>query len=65
MPTGSGIPWHVRFRAKLLRHVWPDGWRRVWIRYWESQGISEETQMQWATEADERERSANRSANPS
>jgi len=28
-------------------------WRAVWVRYWESQGISEDTQMQWAAEADE------------
>lgn len=46
------IPWHVRVHARM---VWPFSktrWRIVWVRYWESQGISEEQQMQWAAEAE-------------
>jgi hypothetical protein len=27
----------------------------VWVRYWESQGISEEQQMEWAAQAEARE----------
>jgi hypothetical protein len=52
----SLIPWHVRLRGKLLLWFYPRGWRSFWVRYWESQGISEETQMQWAREADESDR---------
>jgi len=48
----GGIPWHVRLRGSLLRRFRPGSWRAFWVRYWESQGISEEEQMEWAAEED-------------
>ncbi len=41
-----------------VRLVWPFSrtrWRAVWVRYWESQGISENEQMRMADDAAERE----------
>ena len=35
----------------------------VWVRYWESRGVSEETQMDWAAHAEAED--ADGSANPS
>jgi hypothetical protein len=37
----------------LLRWFYPRGWRRFWVRYWESQGIPEDVQMRWAAEAED------------
>jgi hypothetical protein len=49
----GGIPLRVRLHARL---IWPfskSRWRRVWVRYWESQGISEDEQMRWAADQDD------------
>jgi hypothetical protein len=46
----AGIPWHVRLRGRVLWVFSKARWRSFWVRYWESQGISEETQMGWAGE---------------
>ena len=63
------IPWHVRLRGRFYSRFWPSRFRAQWVRYWESQGISEEEQMRMVAEADadadDRERFANRNANPS
>jgi hypothetical protein len=59
------IPWHVRFRGWFFSCFWRSRFRVHWVRYWESQGISEEQQMEWAAEAEERERFANRNVNRS
>jgi hypothetical protein len=48
--AGGVIPWRVRLHAQLIRPFLKSRWRRVWIRYWESQGVSEEEQMRWAAE---------------
>jgi hypothetical protein len=56
---GPGIPWHVSLHARLIRPFSKARWRMVWVRYWESQGISEEEQMEWAameTAREEREK---------
>lgn len=37
-------------------------WRAVWVRYWESQGISENEQMRMADDAAERESAGDRSS---
>lgn len=58
LDMSAGIPWHVRFRGWFLWRFWPARWRSFWVRYWESQGISEEQQMLWAAEAEEEERVA-------
>jgi hypothetical protein len=50
-----GIPLRVRIHARLLWPFSKKRWRMVWVRYWESQGISEEQQMEWAAEERERE----------
>ena len=50
------IPWHVTLRGRLLWWLYRPAWRGYWVRYWESQGISEGTQMDWAAQAEERER---------
>jgi hypothetical protein len=58
MASDSEIPLRVRLHARLWNPVsflppisgWR--WRRVWVHYWETQGISEEQQMEWAAEAD-------------
>jgi hypothetical protein len=56
--AGPEIPWRVKLHARL---VWPFSkarWRMVWVRYWESQGISEDEQMEWTameTAREERE----------
>jgi hypothetical protein len=47
----EGIPWRVRFAARLWWPISKDRWRAVWVRYWESEGVSEEQQMEWADEA--------------
>ena len=52
MSSDTGIAWHVTLRGKLLWWLWRPAWRGYWVRYWESQGISEEEQMQWAAEED-------------
>lgn len=46
----TGIHWHVRLRGWFFSHFWPSRFRDHWVRYWESQGISEEEQMEWAAE---------------
>jgi hypothetical protein len=56
------IPWHIRLHGRLLLWLWPSRFRAFWVRYWESQGISEDEQMQWAAEADEADRLAGRDA---
>ena len=48
--SDAGIPWHVRLHACIVKPFSKAQWRMVWVRYWESQGISEEQQMQWAAE---------------
>jgi hypothetical protein len=53
--VSAGIPWHVRLRGWFYSRFWPSRFRDHWVRYWESQGISEEQQMEWAAEADEKE----------
>jgi hypothetical protein len=52
MSDDAGIPRSVRLPGRLLWWLWRPAWRGYWIRYWQSEGISEETQMQWAEEAD-------------
>jgi hypothetical protein len=52
---GGGIPWHVKLRGWILARFYPRAWRGFWVRYWESQGISEEQQMEWAAEAEQDE----------
>jgi hypothetical protein len=59
------IPWRVRAHARIVYWLWRPAWRGVWVRYWESQGISEEQQMEWAAEADEGERLPDRNAESS
>jgi hypothetical protein len=46
----QGVPWHVALRGCFFYWFWRPAWRGYWVRYWESQGISEEEQMQWAAE---------------
>jgi hypothetical protein len=48
----AGIPWHIGLRARLIKPFFKTRWRAVWVRYWESECISEEEQMRWAAEAD-------------
>lgn len=48
------IPWSVRLHAALVKPFSGARWRRVWVRYWESQGISEAEQMRLADESDAR-----------
>jgi hypothetical protein len=61
MANDLGIPLRVRLHAKLwnpvgfLPPISGRRWRRVWVRYWETQGISEEQQMEWADEERSRE----------
>ena len=50
---GTAIPWRVRLHARLWYPFSKTRWRAVWVRYWESQGIPEDIQMEWADEADE------------
>jgi hypothetical protein len=50
----NGIPRRVRLRARLVYPFSKSRWRMVWVRYWESQGISEEQQMQWAASEQDR-----------
>jgi hypothetical protein len=45
----------VRLHARVLWPISKRRWRMVWVRYWESQGISEEQQMEWAAEERARE----------
>jgi hypothetical protein len=45
------IPWRVRLHARLARSISATRWRAVWVRYWDSEGVSGQTQMQWAAEA--------------
>jgi hypothetical protein len=52
---GPEIPWRIRLHAWLIKPFSGARWRMVWVRYWESQGISEEQQMEWAAEAEARE----------
>ena len=52
MSSYPGAPWHVTLRGNLLWLLWRPAWRGYWVRYWESQGIFEEEQMQWAAEED-------------
>ena len=49
----GAVPWHVALRGRLVWLFWRPGWRRYWVRYWESQGISEEQQMEWAAAAED------------
>ena len=49
--SDPGIPLRVRLHAWLIHPFSKTRWRAVWVRYWESQGISEEQQMRWAAEA--------------
>ena len=49
------IPLRVRLHAGLVKPFSAERWRMVWVRYWESQGISEEQQMEWAAEERGRE----------
>ena len=44
-----------KIHARLWHPFSKSRWRRVWVRYWESQGIPEEVQMRWADEADAEE----------
>jgi hypothetical protein len=53
--SSAGIPIRVRVRARLLWFVSKPRWRTFWVRYWESQGVSEEQQMAWAAEERETE----------
>jgi hypothetical protein len=58
--AGPGIPWHVQLHAWLIKPFSKARWRMVWVRYWESQGIPEDQQMEWsakelAREAEEEE----------
>ena len=62
MSDDSGISWHVTLRGKLLWWLWRPAWRGYWVRYWESQGISEETQLQWVREEAAKEADAERDA---
>ena len=55
MADRLGIPLRVRLHARLVRPFSGRRWRRVWVRYWESQGISEEQQMEWSRAALEEE----------
>ena len=55
MPN-TGIPWRVRLRARLWWPISKTRWRGVWVRYWESQGVSEEQQMEWAADAEAAEK---------
>jgi hypothetical protein len=48
--SGPDIPWHVKLHAGFIKPFSAARWRMVWVRYWESQGISEEQQMEWAAE---------------
>jgi hypothetical protein len=59
----AGIPWHVRLRGRLISWFWPSRFRAFWVRYWESQGISESEQMRWAAEAEAEENEERRSPN--
>lgn len=52
---GPEIPWQVKLHARLVKPFSAARWRMVWVRYWESQGISEEQQMEWADEGHARE----------
>jgi hypothetical protein len=55
----AGIPWHVYARARFLWLFRRSHWRDFWVRYWESQGIPEDEQMEWAameTAREEREK---------
>jgi hypothetical protein len=48
------VPRSVRLHATLVRPFGAARWRAVWVRYWESQGISVAEQMRMAAEADAR-----------
>jgi hypothetical protein len=50
-----GIPLRVRLHAALVKPISGERWRAVWVRYWESQGIPEARQMEWAAEESARE----------
>jgi hypothetical protein len=54
--VSAEIPWHATLRARLIWWLWKPAWAGYWVRYWESQGIPEDTQMEWAAKETARER---------
>src|SRR5918999_2380501 len=56
--SAGDIPRRVRVKASVLWAFWRRRWRDHWVTYWESQGMSEEEQMELALAEETRQAQA-------